>query len=189
MRVTDDRYSRDRQRFDLAVRMIQHEARTCTIRQWTGLSDDRIRKLYRTYVATHCSALKRHRGKAPSRVGFFLKNLEIRRHSAALAGLFALLGMLQEAARARGPAGTQAALRWGELFCRSYETYLALHGPGRLSFEHASHLLHLLERRGELSPGACPECRGLMICDALRSQRGVCAWCESETRERHAFHG
>ena len=50
MRVSDDRYTRDRQNFDLALRLIRHEARTFTIRQWTGLSDDRIRKLYRSYV-------------------------------------------------------------------------------------------------------------------------------------------
>ncbi|MGO8854603.1 MAG: hypothetical protein ACLQO1_02655 [Steroidobacteraceae bacterium] len=45
MRVSDDRYTRDRQRLDLALRLIHHEARTFTIRQWTGLSDDRIRKV------------------------------------------------------------------------------------------------------------------------------------------------
>jgi len=51
MRISDDRYSRDRQRLDLALRFIHHEARTRTIRVWTGLTDDRIRKLYRSYVA------------------------------------------------------------------------------------------------------------------------------------------
>ena len=45
MRVSDDRYSRDLHRMDLARRMIRLEARTFTIRQWTGLSDDRIRKV------------------------------------------------------------------------------------------------------------------------------------------------
>ena len=50
MRVSDDRYSRDRLRYDLALRLIRHEARTHTIRQWTGLTDDRIRKLYRSYA-------------------------------------------------------------------------------------------------------------------------------------------
>jgi hypothetical protein len=45
MRISDDRYSRDRQRYDLALRFIQHEARTRTIRTWTGLTDDRIRKI------------------------------------------------------------------------------------------------------------------------------------------------
>jgi hypothetical protein len=51
MRITDDRYTRDRLRLDLALRLIRHEARTRTIRSWTGLTDDRIRKLYRSYVA------------------------------------------------------------------------------------------------------------------------------------------
>ncbi|MFI4891421.1 MAG: hypothetical protein ACHQIL_12895 [Steroidobacterales bacterium] len=45
MRISDDRYTRDRLRIDLAWRMIGYEARTLTIRQWTGLSDDRIRKV------------------------------------------------------------------------------------------------------------------------------------------------
>ena len=49
MRISDDRYSRDRVRLDLALRFIRHEARTQTIRAWTGLTDDRIRKLYRSY--------------------------------------------------------------------------------------------------------------------------------------------
>jgi hypothetical protein len=50
MRVSDDRYTRDRQRLDLALRLIHHEARTFTIRQWTGLSDDRIRNIQRCYL-------------------------------------------------------------------------------------------------------------------------------------------
>ena len=66
MRVSDDRYTRDRQRLDLALRLIRHEARTFTIRQWTGLSDDRIRKLYRSYVMNQDVLIKlRHRGKSP----------------------------------------------------------------------------------------------------------------------------
>ena len=49
MRLTDDRYAGERSQFELALRMIRHEARTRTIRDCTGLSDDRIRKLYSTY--------------------------------------------------------------------------------------------------------------------------------------------
>ncbi len=45
MRLTDDRYANERSQFELALRMIRHEARTRTIRECTGLSDDRIRKL------------------------------------------------------------------------------------------------------------------------------------------------
>ena len=79
MRITDDRYNRDWQRFDLALRLISHEARTCTIRIWTGLSDDRIRKLYKSYLA-HSGGVRvsRHRGKPPTQVNFFQRNREIR---------------------------------------------------------------------------------------------------------------
>ena len=45
MRISDDRYSRERLSLDLALRFLRHEARTQTIRAWQGLSDDRIRKL------------------------------------------------------------------------------------------------------------------------------------------------
>ena len=49
MRATDDRYRAEQAKFELAMRMIRHEARTGTIRYFTGLNDDRIRKLYTTY--------------------------------------------------------------------------------------------------------------------------------------------
>jgi hypothetical protein len=182
MRITDDRYTRDRQRFDLAFRMIHHEARTCTIRTWTGLSDDRIRKLYRSYIESHGSGIKRHRGKSPTQTAFFLRNLEIRRQAAALGGLFATLGLLHQAAPDRGPGGTLAALRRGELFCLTYETYAAFYRPHRISFEHAWHLLRLLEREAELKSGACPACNGFMVVDVLRMPGAVCTWCESEAR-------
>jgi hypothetical protein len=93
MRVSDDRYTRDRQRLDLALRLIRHEARTFTIRQWTGLSDDRIRKLYRSYCQ-HGAA----RRDAPSRQvaapgGVLLQEsgsdtVSGRFHAAQLASLF-----------------------------------------------------------------------------------------------------
>ena len=77
MRITDDRYTRDRLRLDLALRLIGHEARTRTIRSWTGLTDDRIRKLYRSYVADAGRRdVRRHRGKSPRQNAFFMRNPE-----------------------------------------------------------------------------------------------------------------
>ena len=190
MRITDDRYTRDRQRFDLAMRMIGHEARTRTIRIWTGLSDDRIRKLYRSYVANHGSGVKRHRGKSPTQTAFYLRNAENRRQSSALAGLFAILGLLKDAAAADRPGGTLEALHWGELFCRTYETYSSFYQSQRISFEHASRLLHLLQRRAELKAGCCPACRSFMVVDALRTSDALCTWCESDaSAAARAGHG
>ena len=49
MRVSDDRYTRDPPQFDLALRLIRHEARTTPSANGPDLTDDRIRKLYRSY--------------------------------------------------------------------------------------------------------------------------------------------
>jgi hypothetical protein len=51
MRISDDRYNRERSSLDLALKFLRHEARTQTIRAWTGLTDDRIRNLYRSHIS------------------------------------------------------------------------------------------------------------------------------------------
>jgi Flagellar transcriptional activator (FlhC) len=180
MRVTDDRYTRDRQRLDLAVRMIRHEARTGTIRHWTGLSDDRIRKLYRTYLQHTAAHPCRHRGKPPRQVSYFLRNRETRRQSALLGGLFGLIGLLGcDDAEPRARDGA-SAMHWGDRFCRVYETYLALEHARLISFEHACYLLQVLERRAELALDECPSCQSLMVVDTLRVRDRRCAFCEAD---------
>ena len=75
MRATDNRYRGERARFELAMRMIRHEARTGTIRYCTGLSDDRIRKLYTSYFKYADGApVKRRRGKSPTQVGPLIRS-------------------------------------------------------------------------------------------------------------------
>src|SRR6201992_818539 len=96
MRISDDRYTRDRERMDLALRLIRHEARTHTIRQWTGLSDDRIRKLYHSYALDGRDRVFRHRGKSPRQAAFFFRNSEVTFQAAQLASLFLLFGLLNE---------------------------------------------------------------------------------------------
>src|ERR1700691_1793115 len=95
MRISDDRYSRDRLRFDIALQFIRHEARTHTIRAWTGLSDDRIRNLYRSYLCDcRATPLARHRGKSPQQVAYFMRTGRARQEAALLASLCRLLGAL-----------------------------------------------------------------------------------------------
>ena len=64
MRATDDRYRGEQAKFDLAMRMIGHEARTGTIRYLTGLNDDRIRKLYTSYFKYGEEPVRRQRGRS-----------------------------------------------------------------------------------------------------------------------------
>ncbi len=116
MRITDDRYHRERLRMELALRLLRHEARTQTIRAWTGLSDDRIRKLYRSYMDDARGELPRHRGKSPHQVAYFTRSTRMQEETLALATALWLLGVLADAGAAEAP-GSPAALARGALLC------------------------------------------------------------------------
>src|SRR5258708_21258788 len=138
MRVSDDRYTRDRQRLDLALRLIRHEARTFTIREWTGLSDDRIRKLYRSYVMNHDAAIvSRHRGKSPRQAAFFFRNAELNFQSAQLASLYVIYGLVVATHSWLEPRYRVGSLESGVLPCQAYSAYLYFHTPASISFAHA----------------------------------------------------
>jgi len=176
MRITDDRYTRDRLRLDLALRLIRHEARTRTIRNWTGLTDDRIRKLYRSYVADAGRRdVRRHRGMSPRQSAFFMRNPGIRREAAGLATLLCILGLLRREKSAA--PGAVDHLRWGERFCEAYETFVSLNGASQISFEHACHLLRSLERQSEIGLDDCEGCGSLLVVIRYAERPKACEFC------------
>src|SRR6202795_1530441 len=178
MRVSDDRYTRDRQKFDLALRLIRHEARTFTIRQWTGLSDDRIRKLYRSYVMNHeARRVFRHRGKSPRQAAFFFRNIELNFQSAQLASLYLMYGLLSGTDSGLEARYRVGSLESGTLLCQAYEAYLELHSPVWISFEHAWFLLLALARRDEVGISRCGTCGGVRLRDLLAKHKLACGTC------------
>jgi hypothetical protein len=179
MRISDHRYSRDRQRFDIALRFIQHEARTHTIRLWTGLTDDRIRKLYRSYSSDPLRAgPARHRGKSPQRAGFFLRTVRVRQEAALLASLCRLLGVLPPG-RIIDAHRSLPNISRGELLCRAYEMYRSLVPEPSISFEHAVFLLTTLACAEELTLGNCRDCGALLVVDRLSLRQPQCSQCAS----------
>ena len=143
MRLTDDRYSGERSQFELALRMIRHEARTRSIRECTGLSDDRIRKLYATYFRNSgMTDIKRRRGKSPRQIARFVKNAENQLQATTLVALFAagLLIRIDQDDFVH-PCWPRPDVEFGHRLCRAYETYLLLHRRPALSFEWAWNLL------------------------------------------------
>ena len=179
MRVSDDRYTKDRQRLDLALRLIRHEARTFTIRQWTGLSDDRIRKLYRSYVMDlDAQRVSRHRGKSPRQAAFFFRNAELNFHSTQLASLYVMYGLLSGTDSRLEPHFHVGSLESGTLLCQAYEAYLELHAPASISFEHAWFLLMALARRDEVAISRCGVCGGVRLRDVLAKHRLICGTCD-----------
>ena len=179
MRISDDRYSRDRLRLDLALRFIHHEARTHTIRAWTGLTDDRIRKLYRTYLhEADGSGVPRHRGKSPRQAAFFTRSLRMRREAAVFASVSSLFGLITPQSilfeRAAQPAPTVAR---GALLCEAFETYRALVDEPQISFEHAVFLLGALLTGDELRVSHCRDCTGVLVTDRLTLRTPMCNDC------------
>jgi hypothetical protein len=190
MRISEDRYSRERARMELALRFLRHEARTQTIRAWTGLSDDRIRKLYRSYMSQAQRQLPRHRGKSPHQIAYFSRSLRLQEETALLASVLSLLGVVPAATLAGGtaPAGlpgadTAALGGWhpgitrGELLCQAFEAFRLLLPSAHISFEHAVFLATALARGDQLRLGDCSDCGSLMVTERLLLRGARCAHC------------
>lgn len=180
MRVTDDRYSRDRLRLELALRLISHEARTQTIRQWTGLSDDRIRKLFRSYIRPG-AGVRRHRGRSPRQVGLFLRSGLGGADAHALAAMLLLFGVLPSpTAAARRPGEARTALPSlvrGRLLCDAFETYRRVVPQARIGFEHAVSLAIALHEGGEIRLRWCSECDAVNITEHSTLRPPPCRAC------------
>ena len=179
MRLTDNRYATEKQQFELALRMIGHEARTRTIRECTGLSDDRIRKVYATYFRnTGVDSVRRRRGKSPQQIGLFVKNPQNQLEATTLVALFCASLLLRidrdSSVRACWP---RPDVEFGHRVCRAFETYQMLHPKPALSFEWAWNLLRNISVNDELYLAACRHCRCLYVQDAYALDDRRCPSC------------
>ncbi len=180
MRLTDDRYSGERRQFELALRMIGHEARTRTIRECTGLSDDRIRKLYSTYFRNAGRVgIKRRRGKSPRQVQHYVKSPVNQLQATTLVALFCAGLLLRvdddDAVHCCWP---RPDVDFGHRLCRAYETYLVLHDDAQLSFEWAWNLLHCIAWNDELYLAVCDSCDARYVQDAYALDNRTCPACD-----------
>jgi hypothetical protein len=185
MHTNNGRYGNERRRDELALRMIHHEARTCTIRACTGLSDDRIRRLYKTYAfELNEQPVRRRRGKSPRQITFFIHNTRAQFESSLLASAFTAFGLLQASHTAGAPKRAsveQGTLDYGRLFCDAYETHQQLLNNPTMSFEHAWFLLQLLNRSGELHAVRCRHCDSYYLRDHFNVCQHACPTCKLKT--------
>jgi hypothetical protein len=176
MRISDDRYSRERLCLDLALRFLRHEARTQTIRAWTGLTDDRIRNLYRSYVSHGARFVPRHRGKSPHQIAYFTRSLRIQWETAQLASLLSLLSVVPARSSVE-IAGTLPGVARGEKLCYAFETYQTAIPASQITFEHAVFLALALARGDQLRLGGCAECGGLLVIERFPMRDKLCLHC------------
>ena len=183
MRISDDRYTHERARMELALRFLRHEARTQTIRAWTGLSDDRIRKLYRTYMNHARRHLPRHRGKSPHQVAYFTRSARLQQESAVLASVLALLGVVPASLPQARPGVTRSVppslpgLGRGELLCQAFEAFRHYLPSSQISFEHAVFLATALARGDQLRLDGCSTCGSLVVTERFPLRAARCHHC------------
>jgi hypothetical protein len=184
MRISDDRYNHERARMELALRFLRHEARTQTIRAWTGLSDDRIRKLYRTYMNHARRHSPRHRGKSPHQVAYFTRSARLQQESAVLASMLALLGVVPTTSPAARPgvappsaATSLPGLGRGEMLCQAFEAFRQFLPSAQISFEHAVFLATALTRGDQLRIDGCSACGSLIVTERFPLRAARCHHC------------
>ncbi len=192
MRLTDDRYAGERSQFELALRMIRHEARTRTIKDCTGLSDDRIRKLYSTYFRdSGISGVRRRRGKSPRQITRFVKNPAHQLQATTLVALYCA-GLLLRISQDNSvhSCWPRPDVEFGHRVCRAFETYLMLHDEPLLNFEWAWNLLQSICYNDELYLAICAACRARYVQDAYALDLKTCPSCEIEGHQdrRPAIH-
>jgi hypothetical protein len=179
VRISDDRYARDMRRYDLARRMIEHEARTATIIEWTGLTKYRIQTLFRRYedLGEHT----RHRGVSPSQTAFFSRSLSLECESTALAYIELEMDIIPPVIVPDASRSLPGLAR-GERLVNAFEWYRLLIPQARISLEHAVLLAKELAQRQTLSLGQCVICHGLMVIDRLSKYHDACAFCRLDDR-------
>lgn len=176
MRALDQRYSRDLRRHDLALRMLRHELRTAAIIAWTGLSETRIRGLYRSYIPETAVAALRPRGPPPTSVQFLLRSKILNAEAAGLAGVCYAVGVLPLT-----PLGDAArelpSLAAGERLCYAFELYQQLIPKPRITLEQLVLLISVLARGEEVALVHCTACDGATLVTLGHKQRHLCAHC------------
>ena len=178
MRATDNRYAGERDRFDLAMRRIEHGARTGTIRLCICFTEAPTPEIYTSYFPGR-EAVRRRRGKSPSQIAPFVSSARRQGEASLLASLFVQTGVVRLDPDTRAlPAIDEAGVTLGAGLCDAFEAYLVLHPEPQLSFEWAWNLYRCLVSRRELRVVWCALCDGPYVQDAYALDYERCPFCE-----------
>lgn len=179
MRKGEDKYNRHRRMWDLAWRMLTHDARTRTVSNWTGISERRVRALVHRYTSPSDTDVKRPRGKSPHKIEALLRPPLLRVEAALFAqtcvdaNYFTLTTIL-------GDPGNLPDVDRGEALCTAYESFKAQFPSSSLTIEQALLVLTALARGDELALTQCPQCSAPMLLDRLSTRHRRCHRCSSK---------
>jgi hypothetical protein len=178
MRVSNDRYSRDLRSIDVARRMLGYEARTQTIRAWTGLTGDRVRNLARSHGSEATRAARRLRGPSPSCLPALLATARARQEAGAAAGLCRVLEVFPEKPVTNARSDLPGLVR-GERLLAAFDIFREVIPQARLTLEHLVLLVFAMAEGKSWGIDHCTRCHATILMDrAAVHPRRLCGFCE-----------
>jgi hypothetical protein len=181
MRVSDAAYGRDLRRFNLAMRMLSHEARTRTISAWTGLSTDRVRKLSKFQRRERPQTVaRRPSGPTPRQLAALLRSPGLRTEADTIAGVCQMLKVLPNEPVANAKASLPNLAR-GERLCAALELFQDFVPHARLTFDQLVMLLNSLAEGEQWAIARCAGCPAMVVVDRLTLDRPLCEDCQHRT--------
>lgn len=184
--LASDGARRDSRRYQLALRLIAHRARTRTISAMTSLSRHQQAALRQRWGVTEDT---RHRGPSPSSLSRFTHSPRARSEGAVLAVFCGIFGLLPIGKPTIQPRRKLLTLEFGERLCDTYESYRACFPWVKLEIEELLSFAIGIAANEVIGVGRCDSCRGTVIIDRLAPQRPSCGHCRRAHGESWAAIG
>ncbi len=172
---------RDCRRYQLALNLMVHQARTQTITALTSLSRHQLATLRQR---CRIPEQMRHRGPSPRSLDRFTHSLRARSEGATIAAFCHAYRILPMRATSRTARRNRLTLEFGERLCAAYEAYCACFPHSGIAIEEFLSLVLGITEDGEIELGRCSSCNGTVLIDRLAPRRPTCAQCQGiQTRE------
>jgi hypothetical protein len=172
---TNEGALRDSRRYQLALRLMAHQARTRTISAMTSLSRHQQETLRRRWRITEET---RRRGPSPSSLNRFTHSSRARAEGASLAAFCRTYGLLALGRIPGVPRRKLLTLELGERLCDTYETYRACFPRSELEIEELLSFVLAIAENEVIGLVRCTSCNGTVLIDRLAPNRATCAHCQ-----------
>ena len=174
--VTDDRLGGYFRRYQLAIRMMSHGARTQTVIAWSDLTRDQLVTQRRRWGF---GKEIRQRGPAPSAFHVFFKSRRHRSEAALFASLCHIVGAIA-AQLGNDTPRFRPCLENGELLCDALEAFREWPPDAKLDFEHALQLAAGVVHAEHVTLGWCSDCHGATLFEGCRRSYANCGHCRPQ---------
>lgn len=180
--VTDDRLGGYFRRYQLALRMMAHGARTQSVVTWSGLTRDQLVTQRRRWGF---GPEIRQRGPAPSAFHVFFRSRQHRSEAALFASICYIVGAINTL-NGKGATHILPNLETGELFCDALEAFKEWRPTAALDFEHALQLASGVVHAQHVGLGWCSGCHSATLVRSCQGVHANCGHCKKSGNQRRS---